>query len=236
MVRAAPDEWIAAMLDQARTVMSELNAPEREQLGVPKAPDEHDFGVCDLDLPSRKWAHAHGMTDETKLYVHPPTTAASAHQPKWTLMAQCRPPWDEDRKVLCYTEGYDYGGTSFIVLKASAFYEVDEDDQLPGTAEARTVSHWIWCDDIESYLTRLMSEPSSSPYNARRIAWELERTALGDGFYGNALRVAKDMPGVSSAERALLDKFANGTPGHTDHVALQALALRLCAAANDAAR
>lgn len=68
-------------------------------------------------------------------------------------------------------------------------------------------------------------------YNEKQIAWELERTALGDGFYGNALRVAKDMPGVTADDRALLDRFATGMSRATDHVDLQDLAMRIYAAA-----
>ena len=67
-------------------------------------------------------------------------------------------------------------------------------------------------------------------YNEKQIAWELERTALGDGFYGNALRVAKDMPGVTADDRVLLDRFATGMSRATDHVALQDLAMRIYAA------
>ncbi len=67
----------------------------------------------------------------------------------------------------------------------------------------------------------------SPPYNAKRIAWELERTAMGDGFHGNALRVAKDLPGVTDIDRSLLDRYATGAHGGTDHVALQDLAMRL---------
>ena len=67
-------------------------------------------------------------------------------------------------------------------------------------------------------------------YNEKQIAWELERTALGDGFYGNALRVAKDMPGVTADDRALLDRFATGMSRATDHVDLQDLAMRIYAA------
>ena len=63
--------------------------------------------------------------------------------------------------------------------------------------------------------------------NEKQIAWELERTALGDGFYGNALRVAKDLPGVTADDRALLDRFATGRSRSTDHVALQDLAVRI---------
>lgn len=64
-------------------------------------------------------------------------------------------------------------------------------------------------------------------YNEKQIAWELERTALGDGFYGNALRVAKDLPGVAADDRALLDRFATGMSRSADHVGLQDLALRI---------
>ena len=67
----------------------------------------------------------------------------------------------------------------------------------------------------------------ATPYNLKRIAWELERTAVGDGFYGNALRVAKDMPGTTPKDRSVLDRYATGTQTGTDHVHLQWLALRL---------
>ena len=61
----------------------------------------------------------------------------------------------------------------------------------------------------------------ATPYNLKRIAWELERTALGDGFYGNALRVAKDIPGIRPEDRSMLDRYATGTQTGTDHVHLQ---------------
>lgn len=64
-------------------------------------------------------------------------------------------------------------------------------------------------------------------YNLSRIAWELERTALGDGHYGNALRTAKDIPGVTDEERSLLDRYATGSQTGIDHVRLQTLALKI---------
>jgi len=67
----------------------------------------------------------------------------------------------------------------------------------------------------------------ATPYNLKRIAWELERTALGDGFYGNALRVAKDIPGITPEDRSVLDRYATGTQTGLDHLYLQRLALRL---------
>lgn len=70
--------------------------------------------------------------------------------------------------------------------------------------------------------------PNPSPrYNEAKIAWELERTAMGDGFYGNALRVAKDLPGIAAKDRALLDRYATGNQRGTDHVALQDLAMKI---------
>ena len=69
----------------------------------------------------------------------------------------------------------------------------------------------------------------ATPYNLKRIAWELERTAMGDGFYGNALRVAKDIPEVTPEERSLLDRYATGGNSGRDFFALQDLAMRLYA-------
>jgi len=66
-----------------------------------------------------------------------------------------------------------------------------------------------------------------SPYTKARIAWELQQTALGHTFYGNALRVAKDIPGLTDDDRALLDRYATGANGKTDHVSLQHLAVRI---------
>ena len=73
-------------------------------------------------------------------------------------------------------------------------------------------------------------------YSPARIAWELERTAMGDGYYGNALRVAKDLPEVTAEDRSLLDRYATGKQRVTDHIALQDLAWRIDRAAIDAAR
>ena len=65
-------------------------------------------------------------------------------------------------------------------------------------------------------------------YNRHRIAWELERTAMGDGFYGNALRVAKDVPGVTDQDRSLLDRYATGkAEGLAERLALCELAMRI---------
>jgi hypothetical protein len=64
-------------------------------------------------------------------------------------------------------------------------------------------------------------------YNLHRVAWELERTALNDGFYGNALRVAKDIAGITDDERALLDRYATGGNQSMDHCALQRLAMKI---------
>ena len=61
----------------------------------------------------------------------------------------------------------------------------------------------------------------ATPPNLSRIAWELERTAQGEGFYGNALRVAKDIPGMRLEDRSMLDRYATGTQTGADHLHLQ---------------
>ena len=72
-----------------------------------------------------------------------------------------------------------------------------------------------------NFFNPITGPVEATPYNLRRIAWELERTALGDGFYGNALRVAKDIPGIRLEDRSMLDRYATGTQTGTDHVHLQ---------------
>ncbi|MCM3583827.1 hypothetical protein M3795_25480 [Ralstonia pickettii] len=64
-------------------------------------------------------------------------------------------------------------------------------------------------------------------YDAKQIARELTATALGNAYHGNALRVAKDIPGVTSEDRAVLERFATGRNGGMDHVALQDIAIKI---------
>lgn len=73
-----------------------------------------------------------------------------------------------------------------------------------------------------------MQKPTNKKYSYKQIGWELERTALCDGFYGNALRVAKDLPGITSEERALLDRFSSGAQvGGADGWDLQRLSKKI---------
>lgn len=89
------------------------------------------------------------------------------------------------------------------------------------------------------YLTPQPAEQQPAPavqgepaeqYNHKRIGWELERTAMGDGYYGNALRVAKDFPELSDEDRSVLDRYATGAQRHSDHIALQVIAMKVYAA------
>src|SRR5690606_15325699 len=70
-----------------------------------------------------------------------------------------------------------------------------------------------------------------APYDRKRIAWELERTAMGDGYYGSALRAAKEFPEATPSVRSLLDRWATGKEGGlSDRTDLCAFALQLYAA------
>lgn len=75
--------------------------------------------------------------------------------------------------------------------------------------------------------SRQAAGPGAQRYDTAAIARELEATAAGAGHYGNALRVAKDLPGVDSEERALLDRWATGRQRDPDDVALRVLAGKL---------
>lgn len=74
-------------------------------------------------------------------------------------------------------------------------------------------------------------ETKPAPYNRKRIAWELERTAMGDGYYGSALYAAKELPEATPAVRSLLDRWATGKEsGLSDRTNLCAFALQIYAA------
>ena len=88
----------------------------------------------------------------------------------------------------------------------------------------------------KSIRTLLKGRDPAGQYNHKRIGWELERTAMGDGYYGNALRVAKDIPGLTDQDRAVLDRYATGAQQGTDHIALQDIAMRVYAAPEHVAR
>ena len=66
------------------------------------------------------------------------------------------------------------------------------------------------------------------PHNRKRIAWKLERTAMGDGYYGEALCAAKELPEATPSVRALLDRWITGKQyGLTDRTDLCTFALQI---------
>lgn len=73
----------------------------------------------------------------------------------------------------------------------------------------------------------MKTEKIGSTYNYERIGWELEKTALGEAYYGNALSVVRDIPDLSEKELAVLDRYLTGTQLDTDHVTLQDIALKV---------
>ena len=69
-------------------------------------------------------------------------------------------------------------------------------------------------------------------YDAIKIAQELQDTAQGINYYGNALRVAKDFSVVSAEDRTILDKCASGTIGFEERMRLQDIAIKIRLTAN----
>ena len=62
----------------------------------------------------------------------------------------------------------------------------------------------------------------------KRIAWELERTAMGDGYYADALCAAKELPEATPCVRALLDRWITGKQnGLSDRTDLCTFALQI---------
>ena len=115
-----------------------------------------------------------------------------------------------------------------LVLESDALAGFAARDARIAELEADRDSHQRCAIQAMAELAAIKAqEPESSPYGFRRIGWELERTAMGDGFYGNALRVAKDIPGITPEERSLLDRYATGNNKGMDHMRLQDLAMRI---------
>ena len=114
--------------------------------------------------------------------------------------------------------------------RGGAIWEICDDcgDKWADDRGGKPAFKWPEC--VEKARALLNEGEPAGQYNRKRIGWELERTAMGDGYYGNALRVAKDIPGLTDQDRAVLDRYATGAQHGTDHLALQDIAMRVYAA------
>ncbi len=80
---------------------------------------------------------------------------------------------------------------------------------------------------LAAYYRRRTESPPPEPYTNVRIRWELEATAADQAYFGNALRVALDLPGIDSDDRAVLNRWTTGTQNSTDHIRLQEIAAKI---------
>lgn len=64
-------------------------------------------------------------------------------------------------------------------------------------------------------------------YGAEQISKELSRTSQGDAYYGNALYIARDIPGISHDDRLVLSRWLNGNQTSGDRFALQDIAIKI---------
>lgn len=79
-------------------------------------------------------------------------------------------------------------------------------------------------------LPEVLPKRPSTTLNYRRIARDLERTAIGYRHYDYALRMAKDFQFLDAADRALLDRYATGTANDVDRGGLMEIAKRVAVA------
>jgi hypothetical protein len=68
---------------------------------------------------------------------------------------------------------------------------------------------------------------ASPKYDRKQIARELIATALGKAYYGNALYVAQDIPGLTYEERCVICRYLEGVNHGLDHVELQNIANKI---------
>lgn len=64
-------------------------------------------------------------------------------------------------------------------------------------------------------------------YDLKRIAFELDATANGISYYGNALYVALDLPEITAKEKSMLNRYLYGSELSNDRFLLQELAIKL---------
>ncbi len=65
-------------------------------------------------------------------------------------------------------------------------------------------------------------------YNKKKIAQELFDTAQGISYYGNALYVARDIPGITDIEKDFLEKcLIKGVITFEDRIELQNLSIKI---------
>jgi hypothetical protein len=65
----------------------------------------------------------------------------------------------------------------------------------------------------------------STKYDHKQIAKELEATANGDSYYGNALYVALDLPWTTQNDKSMLHRYLHGSELKTDRNRLQDFAI-----------
>ena len=66
-----------------------------------------------------------------------------------------------------------------------------------------------------------------SRYDAKQVAKELQATAQGDSYYGNALYVARDYQCLTDDDRVCLTRWLVGSNTSQDRFQLQDIAIRL---------
>lgn len=136
-----PESPTSKTIKALRAALAEAEAPKAEPVAW-YHPSGEGYDSAFRDHRTVMACTGGDWSEWIPLYTHPPEPVA------WTPVTTRRPPWDE-RKVVCYTEGYDYGGSQFITMPASDFHCYDEDDpDEPGSRESKTVSHWIYEDDL----------------------------------------------------------------------------------------
>jgi hypothetical protein len=76
----------------------------------------------------------------------------------------------------------------------------------------------------EALAEPVKQEPASNKYNHKRIGWELERTAMGDSYYGNALYSAMDLHFLNQREKDCLHRYMHGSETPNDRFVLRDIA------------
>ena len=64
-------------------------------------------------------------------------------------------------------------------------------------------------------------------YDKARIAWEIQETAQGNAYFGNALLVAKDFEFLTPDDISVLERYLTGRESGSDRFRLQDIVIKI---------
>lgn len=86
----------------------------------------------------------------------------------WHRLTDRAPEFDKNRRVVIYTDGYDFGGEQFFHVPADHLCEAFFQDEADQPEECQRASHWIYADDLASSITHPQQQAQGSTFKNKK--------------------------------------------------------------------